>query len=194
MVLPVEKIKLIEDTWAIAVKVDGVVDTFYGRLFTLKPEYKTTLFARTSIQAQSKMLASMLDTAVKNLRNPDVLVPVLTDLGVRHCRYGVRPEHYGAVGEALLWTLEHYLKDKFTPAVKAAWTELYGIVTAVMTAPCETAEGKQMLAEYERRNGAKPSAKKASASSYSSSVQTIAVVVAVVAGLGYFWMSSQPSS
>ena len=180
MVLPVEKIKLIEDTWAIAVKVDGVVDTFYGRLFTLKPEYKTTLFARTSIQAQSKMLASMLDTAVKNLRNPDVLVPVLTDLGVRHCRYGVRPEHYGAVGEALLWTLEHYLKDKFTPAVKAAWTELYGIVTAVMTAPCETAEGKQMLAEYERRY---PSPTKTSPAAGDNTV-TIVIAVAVVVCVG----------
>ena len=48
---------------------------FYTKLFEIAPDYKTTLFARTNIKAQAKMLASTIDTAVKHLRKPDVLVP-----------------------------------------------------------------------------------------------------------------------
>ena len=141
----------VQRTWALAKNIDGFTDKFYERLFTIKPDYKTTLFGRTNVKAQSKMLASMLDTAVANLENPDVLVPALQELGMRHCRYGCRPEHYGPVGEALLWTIEFYLKDGFTKEVKDAWVTVYTTVVNVMTSQNETEEGKRLLAEYEAR-------------------------------------------
>lgn len=142
---------LVEESWAAAAGVDGVVDTFYRRLFEIRPDFKTTLFGRTNMKAQSKMLASAIDTAVKHLRQPDVLGPVLADLGVRHCRYGVRPEDYGPVADALLWTLQHYLGDKFTPQTKEAWVGVLTAIAAGMSAPCETPEGKRLLAEYEAK-------------------------------------------
>lgn len=142
---------LVEDTWAIAATVDGVTDTFYMKLFEIAPDFKTTLFGRTNIKAQAKMLASTIDTAVKHLRKPDVLVPVLKDLGVRHCRYGVRPEDYAPVAEALLWTLQFYLKDKYTKEVEAAWTGVLTTIATVMGGECSTEEGKRLLAEYESK-------------------------------------------
>jgi len=37
------------------------------------------------------------------------------------------------VGEALIYTLEMGLKDKFTDEVKEAWVTLYGVVEKFMT-------------------------------------------------------------
>eukprot|EP01052_Picozoa_sp_SAG31_P053898 SAG31_NODE_14051_length_830_cov_0.772914_2_plen_82_part_00 len=71
-------------------------------------------------------------TAVGMLRKLDELVPVLTDLGKRHVKYGVLAAHYDVVGQAVLKTLEMGLGDAFTPEVKAAWTEVYGIVSSTM--------------------------------------------------------------
>jgi hemoglobin-like flavoprotein len=146
---------LVENSWAqVAGLKTQFTDTFYARLFTIRPDYKTTLFARTNMKAQAKMLFGMIDVAVKNLRNPTVLIPALQDAGMRHCRYGVRPADYGPVAEALLWTFEKFLGPKFTPEVKAAWIGVYTTIQTVMTGPCETEEGKRLLAEYDAKYGA----------------------------------------
>jgi hemoglobin-like flavoprotein len=146
---------LVENSWAqVAGLETQFTDTFYARLFTIRPDYKTTLFARTNMKAQAKMLFGMIDVAVKNLRNPTVLIPALQDAGMRHCRYGVRPADYGPVAEALLWTFEKFLGPKFTPEVKAAWIGVYTTIQTVMTGPCETEEGKRLLAEYDAKYGA----------------------------------------
>ena len=43
----------------------------------------------------------------------DELVPILTSLGTKHVGYGVVPEHYAIVGEALIATLGDALGDAF---------------------------------------------------------------------------------
>ena len=40
--------------------------------------------------------------------------------------------HYDTVGAALLLTLSQGLGEGFTPAVRAAWTEVYGVMAKVM--------------------------------------------------------------
>lgn len=74
----------------------------------------------------------MIGVAVSKLDDLDTLIPALQALGRRHVPYGVLPEHYPTVGAALLKTLEQGLGAAFTPAVKAAWTEVYGVMAKVM--------------------------------------------------------------
>jgi len=62
-------------------------------------------------------------------------VPVLQALGKRHVGYGVKDAHYQTVGGALLKTLGQGLGEGFTPAVKDAWTAVYGVMVSVMVAP-----------------------------------------------------------
>ena len=62
----------------------------------------------------------------------DELVPILTDLGTKHVGYGVVPEHYAIVGEALIATLGDALGDAFDAETKAAWVAVYGIVQKTM--------------------------------------------------------------
>ena len=71
-------------------------------------------------------------TAVGMLTKLDELVPILTSLGTKHVGYGVVPEHYAVVGEALIATLGDALGDAFDAETKAAWVAVYGIVQKTM--------------------------------------------------------------
>lgn len=105
-------------------------ELFYTRLFVLDPSLRP-LF-KGNMADQGRMLMSMLGSAVGGLTRLDTLAPVLRNLGARHVAYGVRDEHYATVGSALLWTLEQGLGDKFTPAVRQAWTLAYGLLSGTM--------------------------------------------------------------
>jgi ABC-type glucose/galactose transport system permease subunit len=71
-------------------------------------------------------------TAVGMLTKLDELVPILTSLGTKHVGYGVVPEHYAVVGEALIATLSDALGDAFDAETKEAWIAVYGIVQKTM--------------------------------------------------------------
>jgi hemoglobin-like flavoprotein len=70
--------------------------------------------------------------AVASLDNLENVRPAIEALGRRHVEYGVKEEHYDTGGEALLWTLEQGLGERFTPEVKEAWAETYGLVATIM--------------------------------------------------------------
>ena len=108
----------------------ATAEIFYKHLFTLDPSLRP-LF-KGDIVHQSRMLMSMLGAAVNGLTNLEALVPVVRQLGARHVNYGVEDEHYATVGSALLWTLGEGLGEKFTPAVRDAWTAAYGLLSSVM--------------------------------------------------------------
>ena len=84
------------------------------------------------MKGQGNKLMTMLGSAVAGLTNLDKLVPILEDLGKRHVDYKVESSHYDTVGAALLDTLAAGLGDDFTPEIKAAWSETYGVMASVM--------------------------------------------------------------
>jgi len=109
---------------------DESAGLFYQRLFTLAPDARR-LFT-TDIEAQGRKLMDTLAIAVATLRDPATLTRLLEGLAKRHVGYGATAAHYEYVGAALLWMLEQRLGSEFTPAVKAAWVELYGEVSGAM--------------------------------------------------------------
>ena len=108
--------------------------TFYERLFETNPEIKP-LF-KGDLESQGEQLMDMIGIAVAGLDDLEKLIPILQELGARHRKYGVEVSHYGAVAEALIWTLEQGLADAFTPDIRAAWVNVYGVLAETMiTAP-----------------------------------------------------------
>ena len=105
-------------------------ELFYNRLFTLDPALRP-LF-KGDMGQQGQMLMSMIGAAVSGLKDLERLAPVVRQLGARHVRYGVQAQHYATVGSALLWTLDQGLGEKFTPAVRDAWTQAYTLLADVM--------------------------------------------------------------
>ena len=124
-------IQQIQESFAkVAPIAETAAELFYNKLFELDPELPT-LFTG-DMKAQGAKLMETLSFAVHSLSNLDALIPALEALGARHVAYGVKDEHYDTVGDALLWTLEQGLGNDFTPACRAAWTEVYGVISAVM--------------------------------------------------------------
>jgi len=119
-----EKVKPIASTAA---------EIFYTKLFELDPALKH-LFPSSdeAMAAQGNKLMTMLASAVAGLKNLDMLIPVLENLGKRHVEYKVEPSHYDTVGAALIDTLATGLGDDFTPEVKEAWISVYGTMSSVM--------------------------------------------------------------
>ncbi|BDI31657.1 hemoglobin [Capsulimonas corticalis] len=108
-----------------------VAAAFYERLFTLDPSLRPMFLG--DMKAQQKKLMDVLATAVDSLERLDELVPVLWQLGKRHGGYGVKDEHYDTVASALLGALEAKLgPEAFTPAHKAAWTDVYTLMATTM--------------------------------------------------------------
>lgn len=103
---------------------------FYNHLFAADPSLRA-LF-RGDMVHQGERLMTMIGSAVGLLDKPQVLLPVLRNLGARHGSYGVVDTHYATVGGALLLTLEQGLGDAFTPEVREAWTAMYGVVSRTM--------------------------------------------------------------
>lgn len=105
-------------------------ELFYAKLFALDPSLQH-LF-KGDMVAQGEKLMKMIGVAVGLLDKPQLLIPALQSLGRRHADYGVRDEHYDTVGTALLSTLEQGTGVAFTPEVREAWIDVYGVIARTM--------------------------------------------------------------
>ena len=130
-------IELVQSSFSkVAPIADKAAELFYGRLFEIAPQVRP-MFAE-DVSEQGKKLMTTLGVVVNGLKNLDAIIPVAQQLAVRHNDYGVTPDHYKPVGEALLWTLSHGLGDEFTPDVEAAWTQAYETLSGVMIEAAES--------------------------------------------------------
>lgn len=126
-----EQIELVQSSFKKVVPIATTAgDLFYGRLFEIAPQVRP-MFA-DDISDQRDKLMKMLGTAVTNLHQVEQIIPVVQELGRTHVGYGVKDEHYDAVGSALIWTLGEGLKDDFTREVEEAWGAAYGTLAGVM--------------------------------------------------------------
>ena len=126
-----DTINLVQQSFAqVRPNAAEAADLFYRRLFELDPDLRP-LFT-SDIGEQGAKLMDMIGVAVDGLDDLGAITPAVQDLGVRHRGYGVQSGHYDTVGEALLWTLDQGLGDAFTPDVRAAWVETYGLLASVM--------------------------------------------------------------
>lgn len=126
-----QTITLVQDSWQQVKPIaPAAAALFYQNLFAADPSLKS-LF-KGDMVAQGAKLMQMIGAAVGKLGDLDTLVPILQAMGRRHVGYGVADAHYATVGGALLKTLETGLGPVFTPPVKAAWTEVYGVMAETM--------------------------------------------------------------
>jgi len=132
-----EQVRLIQHNWSLVSPIaDEAARLFYERLCHLDPGLKP-LF-RTDPASQRHKLIGVLSLIVKGIGDLDNLLATVQDLGLRHVNYGVKAEHYGTVGAALLWALEQGLGDQWTPEAKAAWIAAYGVLSSAMKSAAGT--------------------------------------------------------
>jgi hemoglobin-like flavoprotein len=135
-----EQKRIVRETWKRVVPIaDTAAKLFYDRLFATDPTTRP-LFKSENLAEQRRKLVQVLSLAVQGLDQLDNLIPVVADLGRRHAAYGVTAAHYQSVGDALLWTLEQGLGLAWTSEAKAAWGEVYGLLSGVMQKAAACAE------------------------------------------------------
>jgi hemoglobin-like flavoprotein len=74
----------------------------------------------------------MLSYVIVKLDKLDDILDEVAKLAQRHEGYGVKADHYTAVGTALLWTLEQGLGAAWNEELKAAWVEVYTVLSEAM--------------------------------------------------------------
>ncbi len=101
--------------------------SFYTELFTSHPEVRS-IFPEV-MDRQEERLIEMLIYLIDGMANFRKIEPLVENLGRRHISYGVLPEHYSAVGEALIKTLTVAAGDRWTPEIQAAWIKAYHLLS-----------------------------------------------------------------
>lgn len=126
-----QQIALVQKTFE---KVEPIAqqtgELFYARLFEMDPTIRP-LF-KGDIKKQALMLMTVIGLAVRGLDRPQSIQDAVSSLGGRHAGYGVGNADYNTFGAALIWALEQSMGSDFTPEVKEAWVEAYGVLSDAM--------------------------------------------------------------
>lgn len=123
---------LVQSTFdLIASRADAFAADFYRCLFAQNPGLES-LFTNVEMAAMRTMLMRMIGVTVRGLHNLPELLPKLRDLGLRHVGYGVRPEHFDFIEEALLHALKIHLGEAFSPDVRKGWREVFALIRRAM--------------------------------------------------------------
>ena len=102
----------------------------YGKLFELNPSARR-LF-HNDIVAQGRKLMETLDAIASSLDRFEAMRPRLLELGRLHAGFGVLPDHYNTLVNALLWAFSQALGADFDARTREAWRLALDAVAAVM--------------------------------------------------------------
>lgn len=126
-----DQVALVKNSWGkVTPNAAEVASIFYGKLFEIAPQTKKMFNA--DMDSQGLKLVMTIGTVVRSLEHLEPILPSVQKLAVNHIKYGVEAEHYDLVGQALLDTLATGLGDEFTPDVKDAWAQAYGVLSSTM--------------------------------------------------------------
>jgi len=109
---------------------DKVAEIFYAELFAIDPSLRKMF--KGDMAEQRRKLLTALALVVRALHSPEKILNPVRQLAVKHVGYGVLPEHYTYVGNALLRTLKKGLATDFTPELGDAWVAAFRMLANVM--------------------------------------------------------------
>lgn len=109
---------------------DQVADIFYSELFAIEPSLRSMF--KGDMREQKKKLLATLALVVRSLHAPQEILGAAQKLAVKHLDYGVIPEHYTLVGNALLRTLKKGLGPQYTSEVHEAWIAAFRTLAGIM--------------------------------------------------------------
>jgi NAD(P)H-flavin reductase/hemoglobin-like flavoprotein len=120
---------------------NGLIGRFYTRWFSFDVSPRD-LFP-PDMAAQRAVFAQALKWLYGELvaQRSEEPVAFLAQLGRDHRKYGVLPEHYETLGQALYATLREALVDEWTETVDAAARQSLNLITGVMSGAAEAEHG-----------------------------------------------------
>ncbi|GAA3042805.1 globin domain-containing protein [Streptosporangium longisporum] len=132
--------RLVKESFALVEPVASKAAAyFYGRLFAENPHLRAMF--PPAMDVQRDRLFGALTRIVWSLDSPDGMASFLGQLGRDHRKYGVLPEHYTAIGNALLATVRRFAAEVWDSEVEAAWVSAYTAAANLMIEAAEAASG-----------------------------------------------------
>ena len=130
-----QQAELLRETLEIVLAADDTFPArFYERLFAAHPEVQP-MFRSHSPGAQRKMFAQKLAAIVDHIEDPQWVERELSALSSAHVGYGVTPEMYAWVGDALIATLAEACGEHWSVEADAAWQAAYARLTRAILGP-----------------------------------------------------------
>lgn len=123
MNLTTVQIELVRDSFRRLIPDAEVAEMFYERLFTIAPELRAMF--RGDMTGQGMRFMRTLRVIVQHLDEPEALRPYLENLAKGHAVYGVKPEHFHPMGQALIWTMKETMGEAFPEGADIAWQTAY---------------------------------------------------------------------
>lgn len=114
----------------------------FTKFFSIQPEAVSVFSIKGDVAecvksgaflSHAKKFVEMFDSAVDMLGpNIEILTEILTELGQKHVKYGVKLEYYPAMGIALIDAVRR-IDKQFTKATEIAWREVYNSISLDMS-------------------------------------------------------------
>ncbi len=131
MSLSEEEIELLHDSLLVMQeKKELAASVFYENLFEIDPSLRP-MFGQDLTEQSNKALFAF-GAVVAQIHDLDLCRDMTRGLAKRHVNYGVLPEHYPKVGDAVIATVVMVLEDAMTPQIEAAWRKAYSAVAGAM--------------------------------------------------------------
>jgi NAD(P)H-flavin reductase/hemoglobin-like flavoprotein len=125
--------RILKESWALVEdRQDRVAAHLYARLFLNNPQLRDMFPVQMTTQ-RDRLLGALV-SAVQAFDDPERFDGYLRSLGRDHRKFYVRPEHYGAVKEALLDALRNNSDELWTSEYEQAWNDVYDAIAAKMIA------------------------------------------------------------
>jgi hemoglobin-like flavoprotein len=126
-----QQVKLVYESWQILISDSvNVSKTFYKRLFEIAPELKL-MFRADSVIQEEKFTATITSILTKAYAKR-LFVNDVEPVAYRHVMYGVVPEHFPIVGEALIFALKDGLRQRWNDNLQEAWSSIYRSLSEMM--------------------------------------------------------------
>jgi hemoglobin-like flavoprotein len=129
--MSIDKVPLLANLSVVIACEPKVLHYFYELLFQRHPGARE-LFHREEVEAQEKLLFRALSWSIEHLDDPAALERVLAPLGRKHLGFGVTPDMYEWVGEALVDTIAHVSGALWTEELAGAWRRAYSRLVDAM--------------------------------------------------------------
>ena len=127
MTITKQQEQLIQSTfWRVASLSETAAVVFYAQAVEIEPALRRVLTVHP--QERGGKFLRLLRAAVRSANERETITAAIENVGIPSAGFGIRPQYYPAVIDALLVTLELGLGEGFTPEVKEAWMAAYAPV------------------------------------------------------------------
>lgn len=126
-----ENTQTVQNSWALLrPEIEAFTGTVFDNLFTRDPSLRAKF--PSDMRPQLARFQSTLNMAICWLHSPEVVSPVLEDLGASLMAQGIDEDHFTFAKFAMLDALTMHLGPKFDHRIQRAWEEAFESVLDIM--------------------------------------------------------------